>query len=132
MIFTDFKEAQAYARKRRLSEGKHFAIRQRKERLYVTRLSDCKRPAWSTLDDIRFERYGIAPHRIKKLEPSDTPLIIGLLASGLSQRAVAYKFDVTRGAIRRLINRVKQHHTVAGSNEIRITTKIFFTEEHHV
>jgi DNA-directed RNA polymerase specialized sigma24 family protein len=114
MVFTRFDEAQTYARKRRREEGKHFAIRQRKARLYVTRLSDCQRPAWSTLDDLRFERHGTAPHRVKKLELSDTPLIIGLLASGLSQRTVADKFDVTRGAVRRLINRVKQHNTVAG------------------
>ncbi|WP_426576702.1 hypothetical protein ACP179_20465 [Xenorhabdus stockiae] len=114
MIFTNFEEAQAHARKRRLEVKSHFAIRQRRESLYVTRLADCKRPAWSTLDDFRFECYGVAPHPVKKLEPSDTPLIIGLLASGLSQRVVAHKFDVTRGAIRRLINRVKQQQTVAG------------------
>ncbi|WP_338882655.1 hypothetical protein [Xenorhabdus sp. TH1] len=116
MTFDNFDEAMACARQRRMEDKKHYAIRQRKERLYVTRLADCRHPAWSTLDDFRFECYGVTQHRIQKLEPSDTPLIIGLLASGLSQRVVTHKFDVTRGAIRRLINRVKQQQTVAGIN----------------
>ncbi|MDE1480664.1 hypothetical protein KKJ01_21365 [Xenorhabdus bovienii] len=112
MIFDNFNEAVSYARRRRRDERKHFAVRQRKDRLYVTRLTDCKRPTWSTLDDLRFERYGVQPHPLVKLELSDTLLIIGLLASGLSQRNVANKFDVTRGAVRRLVNRVKRQHTV--------------------
>lgn len=112
MIFYNFDEAISYARRRRRDERKHFAVRQRSNHLYVTRLSHCKRPTWSTLDDLRFERYGVKPYPVVKLEPSDTPLIIGLLASGLSQRSVANKFDVTRGAVRRLVNRVKRQHTV--------------------
>ncbi|CDH33747.1 hypothetical protein [Xenorhabdus bovienii] len=112
MIFDNFNEAISYARRRRRDERKHFAVRQRSNHLYVTRLTDCQRPTWSTLDDLRFERYGVQPHPVVKLELSDTPLIIGLLASGLSQRSVANKFDVTRGAIRRLVNRVKRQHTV--------------------
>lgn len=106
-MFTSIEAAIEEARQRRKKYKRHFAVRQRRARLYVSRIQDCKRPCWTTLDDYRHESYGINPSRIMTLEPTDAPLIIGLLAEGISQRQVASKFDVSRGAIRTLIKRAK-------------------------
>ena len=111
-VFTSISSAIEEARRLRAEKKNHFAVRQSGNHLHVTYLKDCMRPLWSTLDDYRFEMHGISRSRVIKLEPSDAPLIIGLLAHGLSQRQVADKFDVTRGAIRKLIKRAKAFGTV--------------------
>ncbi|PHM57004.1 hypothetical protein [Xenorhabdus sp. KK7.4] len=110
MIFTNFEEAQAYARKRRLENKEHYAINQRPQgRLTVGKCGKHRgqRPAWTTRDDERPEFYNITHSKIYKLHPTDAPLILGLLAEGLTQKEVAEKFDVSRSGIATFVRKAK-------------------------
>ncbi|MDX7989160.1 hypothetical protein FE392_17900 [Xenorhabdus sp. 12] len=110
MTFDNFSEAIAYARRRRREDKMHYAVNQRhKGRLTVGKYGAYrgKRPAWTTHDDERPEFYGVQHSRIIILHPSDAPLILELLAAGLTQKEVADKFSVSRAGLRKFVRKAK-------------------------
>ncbi|MCW2255744.1 hypothetical protein M2263_001835 [Providencia alcalifaciens] len=109
-MFTDIDAAIEEARKKRKQDGKrHYAVNQRISYFTVGKCGKNrgKRPAWTTRDDLRPESHGVHNRRVNVLEPSDIPLIVGLLALGLKQGSVAEKFDISRSGVRKAVKAYK-------------------------
>lgn len=89
--------AVAMARLMRQTNRRHYVVKQHRHGQYTVQESrSTDRPAWTTHNDQR----SFAKSRIRKIEISDIPLILGLISENITLSEIARKFDVGRTAIR--------------------------------
>jgi hypothetical protein len=95
----DIAAAIAEARRRRVAGKQHYAVVQMGNRVGVYEACKAKaaRPLWTTRDDCRGAAESF--RRRCKLEIDDIPVIAELRRSGMTEREVAEKFDVSIATI---------------------------------